>query len=173
MRGRREGLLGMVGLEVDAAGDDGAHVGEGIYETSGADLDEGVAEGGAFLRASDDGQLQGIGCAQKAYKIALNFGQHLKENPNVKTIPALFNFYHKMLRYHLSPEKSKETQASIFGKLPPSILERNVRNAMSYTVPQLTNIISVLREYDVKSKGVDSTSGDAELLKELIYKLIH
>lgn len=111
--------------------------------------------------------------AQKAYKIALNFGQHLKENPNVKTIPALFNFYHKMLRYHLSPEKSKETQAAIFGKLPPSILERNVRNAMSYTVPQLTNIISVLREYDVKSKGVDSNSGDAELLKELIYKLIH
>ncbi len=44
---------------------------------------------------------------------------------------------------------------------------------MSYTIPQLTRIISILREYDVKSKGVDSSSDDAELLKEMIYKIIH
>lgn len=108
--------------------------------------------------------------AQQAYKIALNFGQHLKENPNVKTIATLFGYYHKMLQYHLSPDKSSETQVRIFGKF---FLNDKVRGAMSYTIPQLTRIISILREYDVKSKGVDSSSDDAELLKEMFYKIIH
>jgi len=111
--------------------------------------------------------------AQKSYKIALNFGQHLKENPNIKTISTLYNFYHKMLRYQLSPVRGSDAQIQIFGKLPPSILDKTVRNAMSYSIPQLTNIISILREYDAKTKGVDTNSSEAELLKEMIYKIIH
>ena len=38
-------------------------------------------------------------------------------------------------------------------------------------ITQLTYIISVLREYDVKSKGVDSNCEEGELLKEMIYKI--
>ena len=111
--------------------------------------------------------------AQRAFKIAVNLGQHQKSKPLFVSIGALFNFYHKMLRYHLSPDKGQETKNRIFGNLPPFIQDRNIRNANSYTVPQLTHIISVLREYDVKSKGVDSVIDDAELLKEMIYKIIH
>ena len=110
---------------------------------------------------------------QRTYKIAINFTQHLKDNPNIKTITTLFNFFHKMLRYQLSPVKDKDTQKQIFGNLPPSIMERNARNAMSYTIPQLTHIIAVLREYDVKSKGVDTNSEEGDLLIEMIYKILH
>lgn len=110
--------------------------------------------------------------AQKTYKIIHNFTQHLKENPNIKTILMLYNFYHKMLMYHLSPDKSNEALRTIYGNLPPMILSKNVRYAQSHTIAQLTNIISVLREYDVKSKGVDSNSDEGELLKEMIYKIL-
>ena len=109
--------------------------------------------------------------AQKTYKIIHNFTQHLKENPNIKTILMLYNFYHKMLMYHLSPDKSNEALRAIYGNLPPMIMSKNVRYAQSHTIAQLTNIISVLREYDVKSKGVDSNSEEGELLKEMIYKI--
>ena len=34
-------------------------------------------------------------------------------------------------------------------------------------------IISILREYDLKSKGVDATKNDGDLLKEMIYKITH
>jgi len=35
-------------------------------------------------------------------------------------------------------------------------------------------IISLLRTYDAKSKGVgNSSASDGELLKELIYKILH
>lgn len=110
--------------------------------------------------------------AQKTFKIIHNFTQHLKENPNIKTILMLYNFYHKMLMYHLSPDKSNEALRTIYGNLPPMILSKNVRYAQSHTIAQLTNIISVLREYDVKSKGVDSNSDEGELLKEMIYKIL-
>ncbi|MBQ3740010.1 MAG: DNA polymerase III subunit delta [Bacteroidales bacterium] len=110
--------------------------------------------------------------AQKTFKIIHNFTQHLKENPNIKTILMLYNFYHKMLMYHLSPDKSNEALRAIYGNLPPMILSKNVRYAQSHTIAQLTNIISVLREYDVKSKGVDSNSDEGELLKEMIYKIL-
>lgn len=110
--------------------------------------------------------------AQKTFKIIHNFTQHLKENPNIKTILMLYNFYHKMLMYHLSPDKGNEALRAIYGNLPPMILSKNVRYAQSHTIAQLTNIISVLREYDVKSKGVDSNSDEGELLKEMIYKIL-
>lgn len=108
---------------------------------------------------------------QKTYKIIQNFTQHLKENPNIKTILMLYNFYHKMLMYHLSPDKSNEALRAIYGNLPPMIMSKNVRYAQSHTISQLTYIISVLREYDVKSKGVDSNCDEGELLKEMIYKI--
>ncbi len=109
----------------------------------------------------------------KAYKITLNFAQHQKENPNIKTIQMLFIFYHKMLQYQLLPDRSPEAIRKIYGNLPPSILQRNTRYAMTYSIPKLTNIISVLRDYDMKAKGVDSSCTDEELIKELIYKILH
>ncbi len=110
---------------------------------------------------------------QKAYKITLNFAKHQKENPNIKTIQMLYTFYHKMLQYQLLPDKSQENTRKIYGNLPPTILQRNCRYAMSHSIPQLTNIISILREYDVKAKGVDTNCSEEDLIKEMIYKIIH
>ena len=109
----------------------------------------------------------------KAYNIMLNFTLHLKENPNIRTITMLYSFYHKMIRYHLSPDKSNDSLRIVFGNLPPNIMARNVGYANNHSLPQLTKIISILREYDLKSKGVDSSNDDAELLKEIIYKITH
>lgn len=108
----------------------------------------------------------------KTYKIMLNFAKHQKENPNIRTITMLYSYFNKMLLYQMSPDKSGEVR-KIFGNLPPKILETNTRAAMSYTIPQLTNIISVLREYDLKAKGVDTNCNEEDLLKEMIYKIIH
>lgn len=106
---------------------------------------------------------------QKAYKIALNFGKHQKENPNAKTIPMLYKYYNNMLRYHLSPDKSPDVAKKIFGGMSWKITPL----AQKHSVPQLAKIISILREYDMKSKGVDNTCDDGELLKEMIYKILH
>lgn len=109
----------------------------------------------------------------KVYNIMLNFTMHLKDNPNIRTISMLFSYYHKMIRYHLLPDKSNDAMRTVFGNLPPGIIARNVGIANNHTLPQLTRIISILREYDVKSKGVDANNDEGELLKEMIYKITH
>ena len=109
----------------------------------------------------------------KAYNIMLNFTMHLKDNPNIRTISMLYSYYNKMLRYHLLPDKSNDAIRTVFGNLPPGIIARNVGIANNHSLPQLTKIISILREYDVKSKGVDANSDEGELLKEMIYKITH
>lgn len=108
----------------------------------------------------------------KINKITLNFCAHLKENPNIKTISNLFSYYKKMLDYHLS-DHSPQSNARIFGNLSPYILESNCKIAQSHSVIELCKIIAILREYDLKAKGVDSALDDAELLKEMIYKITH
>jgi DNA polymerase-3 subunit delta len=48
--------------------------------------------------------------------------------------------------------------------------------AAHYTSVRIISIISLLREYDLKSKGVDSSGTsfpDGELMKELIFRILH
>jgi DNA polymerase-3 subunit delta len=41
-------------------------------------------------------------------------------------------------------------------------------------VARVANVISILREYDLRSKGVDNGSAsDGELMKEMVYRIIH
>lgn len=107
---------------------------------------------------------------ERVYKITLNFCNHLKENPNVKTISNLFSFYSKMLAYQLS-DKSNLSASKIFGINNEWILKTNITQASSFSIMELRKNISVLREYDAKSKGVDSVASEDELLKEMMFKI--
>ena len=46
--------------------------------------------------------------------------------------------------------------------------------AKNYSLQKLIRIIALLKEYDLKSKGVNNIStSDGELLKELLFKILH
>ena len=46
--------------------------------------------------------------------------------------------------------------------------------AKNYSMEKLKAIFSFLREYDLRSKGIDNASADdGELMKELIWKILH
>ena len=104
----------------------------------------------------------------------LNFTMHLKENPNIRTISMLYSYYHKMLRYHLAPDKSNEELRKTISEIcRPLLSPVPLASSNNHTLPQLIRIISILRDYDVKSKGVDANNDEGELLKEMIYKITH
>ena len=109
----------------------------------------------------------------KAYKIALNFCQNQKENPNVKTISILYSYYSKLLAYQFDTVKSKESVKEVFCNMHPYVLKTYTDAAQRYSMAELKNIISILREFDVKAKGVDTAASQEDLLKELIYKILH
>jgi DNA polymerase-3 subunit delta len=109
----------------------------------------------------------------KANQIILYFGANLRENPLVKVIPILYSYFSKILNYHYLPDKSKNTVAAALGVNPFFVADYQ-QAAKSFPVGKTVMIISLLREYDLKAKGVDNAStGDGELMKELIFKIMH
>lgn len=109
----------------------------------------------------------------KANRIINYFGANPNLNPIPKTISSLFFYYNKLLKYHLAADKSKANMARVLG-VSPFFVDSYVTAARNYPTKKVVEIISILREYDMKSKGVGnvSTPGD-ELQREMIYKILH
>ncbi len=109
----------------------------------------------------------------KSNQIINYFAANPKENPLVKVIIILFPFFSKTLTYHQLADKSQKNVASILG-ISPFFVKDFEEASKKYNIEKLQQIISILREYDLKSKGVDNAStSDGDLMKELIYKILH
>jgi len=109
----------------------------------------------------------------KANQIILYFAGNLRENPLVKVIPILYSYFSKILLYHYLPDKSKNSIASALSINPFFVSDYQLA-AKSFPVGKTVSIISLLRIYDLKAKGVENASaGDGELMKELIFRILH
>lgn len=109
----------------------------------------------------------------KANRIVNYFGSNSKDNPLVVTLSSLYSYFSKLLMYHFTPDKSKNNIASALG-VNPFFVQDYERAARNFPVQKLRAIIGDLREYDLKSKGIDSGSvPEGELLKELVFKILH
>jgi len=109
----------------------------------------------------------------KANQIILYFAANPRENPLVKVIPMLYSYFSKVLHYHYLPDKSTNTVAAALS-IKPFFVTEFQQSARAYPAVKTVAIISLLREYDLKAKGVENASaGDGELMKELIFKILH
>jgi len=109
----------------------------------------------------------------KANKIAFFYSKSPKNNPLIKTIALLSMFFSNLLFYHYLVDKSSSAAASEMG-VPPFRVKEYAEAARNYNALKTMNIISMLRAYDAKSKGFESRSiPDSELLKELLFKILH
>lgn len=109
----------------------------------------------------------------KSNQIVNYFGANPKNNPMVFIIGQLFSYFSKILMLHSSGERSSEKLAGIL-KVHPFFVNDYVSAAKNYGPGKLVEIIAFIREYDLKLKGVDSTETEqSELLKELVYRILH
>ena len=109
----------------------------------------------------------------KANMIVQYFENNPKDNPVNLTIASLFSFFTKILTYHYLTDKSKNNVAAVL-KINPFFVKDYETSAMKYGASKTVQIISLLRTYDMKTKGFGDVSTDpGELLKELIYKILH
>ncbi len=109
----------------------------------------------------------------KAFRIAAYFKSNPKNNPLVVTIGSLYTFFSKVLLFHSLPDKSRMKAAAVLGVHHFFMTEYETA-AANYPAPKAAAVISLLRKYDLKSKGIENTSADdGELLRELIYKILH
>lgn len=109
----------------------------------------------------------------KANRIINYFAANSKEHPLVLTISSLNSFFVKLLRYHGLEDKSKESAAKALG-VHPFFVSDYINAARNYPMQKIKAIAGYLREYDLRSKGVDNGSADdGALMKELIWKILH
>ncbi|MDA3953035.1 MAG: DNA polymerase III subunit delta [Bacteroidales bacterium] len=107
----------------------------------------------------------------KANRIVNYFGHNPKDNPFTVTISSLYHFYSKVLSYHFIKDK-RNVAATL--KVNPYFVGDYEKAAKNYNPKKTVEIISLLREYDLKSKGFNNVSTThGELLKELVYRILH
>ncbi len=108
----------------------------------------------------------------KATRIVTYFSQNPKDNPFVVTVTLLHTFFSQLLNYHGLTDHSPKNVASAIGINPYFVKEFQVA-AKNYPMKKVSQIISNLRELDLKGKGVGSSNiSQADLLKELLVKII-
>jgi len=110
----------------------------------------------------------------RANQIIKYFGSNPQLHPIQVTTSTLFGFYSKLLAIHFLKDRSEKGAMQELGG-HPYYLKKLLAASRNYSAVKLVEIIGILREYDLKSKGLGvSTKVDpAELQKEMIYKILH
>lgn len=110
----------------------------------------------------------------KANKIVKYFIDNPKNNPLLLTLAYLFNFFSNLMLAYYAPDKS-ESGIAAFLELKKNWHATNYIAAMKiYSGYKTMQIISEIRMCDAKSKGVGNSSLDnGELLRELVFKILH
>lgn len=108
----------------------------------------------------------------KCNRIINHFAANPKDNPIQMVIPILYGYFIKIMIYHQLTDKNDASKA--LGVSPYFVRDYQVA-AGNYSLGKLATCIGYLNEADLRSKGVRNagTVTDGELLKELIFKVIH
>ncbi len=109
----------------------------------------------------------------KANQIVDYFTANPRSNPVPLVFGALGTYFIKILKCHYADDKSKAGIAKLIG-VNTFFVEEYLVAGRNYNKWKTFQVISLLREYDLKSKGVDTANNDiGPLLKELVYKILH
>lgn len=117
----------------------------------------------------------------KAMLIADHFARNPKDNPFVMTISSLFTHFQRIFMFNYQRWYSKrkgeaipsEMELARLMKLPNAFfLKEYVSAAALYPNNKVFTILGLLREYDMKGKGMNTgQANEGELLKELLLKI--
>ena len=109
----------------------------------------------------------------KAFKIVQYFADNPKDNPMVVTVALLFNFFSQLLQLHGMNDKNPRSVASAL-RVNPYFVNEYLDAARNFPMRKVSQVVALLREFDVKSKGVNSNAvPQGDLLKELLVKILN
>lgn len=110
----------------------------------------------------------------KANRIVRYFAANPRKNPMVVITGSLYNHFSKVYIYHFLRNLPDKKISEALQLKSEFFLKDYKRTAHHYNLKNTQNVISILKEYDLKSKGVDSDNApEGELMKEMVYKILH
>ena len=109
----------------------------------------------------------------KANRIVNYFGDNGKDNPLLVTAINLYSFFTKVMKLHCAQDKSQSNLAAVLGVNPYFVKDYQLA-ARNYPPQTCIRNISILREFDMKSKGYETGDvSEKDLYREMIFKLMH
>ncbi len=109
---------------------------------------------------------------EKATRIANYFAANEKDSPMPMITAVLFGFFLKIGLYHELNDKSKNSVAQAL-KVHPFFVKDYERAAQYYSKRSVARVIGILREYELKSKGMGiGTNIGGELMHEMNYRIL-
>ena len=113
---------------------------------------------------------------EKKYLKALQIAQYFSENPNsnplIVTISTIFDFFNKLLIFHSNSSVSNKKMSVLLGINPYFLNEYDIASK-NYNLKSVVKIVSLIRDYDMFSKGVGVKKVNSDLLKELVSRIIN
>ncbi|TXD48317.1 DNA polymerase III subunit delta [Polaribacter sp. IC073] len=108
----------------------------------------------------------------KANRIINYFAENPKNNPLIMTISLLNGYFTQLLMFHGLKDKSKSSVAKSLG-VNPYFVDEYFLASRNYPMRKVAQVIAFLREADIKSKGVGANQSSEDILKELLFKILH
>jgi DNA polymerase-3 subunit delta len=109
-----------------------------------------------------------------ANRIVDYFGKNPKDNPMMVTVSLLFNYFSNLLECFWLPRKDEQSIMASLNMRSSYFVRDYLTGLRNYNANKVIEIISDLRTFDARSKGIDNISAlQEDLLKELIYRIMH
>jgi DNA polymerase-3 subunit delta len=112
----------------------------------------------------------------KIARIREHFAANIRKNPLIVTISSLFAYFSKVFMLHSLKGSPDAELVKALDLRSDWFLKEYKIAANNYSPAQTAHIISLLKEYDLRSKGMDTdttNTGEEELMKELFWKILH
>jgi|TARA_B110000444_G_C18842602_1_gene599843 DNA polymerase-3 subunit delta len=114
----------------------------------------------------------GLKNLEKALIISKYLSSNSNKYPLQMTLSSLFNFFVQIFQYHSLSNKSQNNAASILG-VNPFFVKDYVIASKNYSMKNISAIISLIKNCDLKSKGMGvSNTSNHDLLRQLIIQII-
>lgn len=137
---------------------------------------ESIEENIGISKDFNNFELQNALCrkdAFKAFQIVQYFSQNPKEHSIFSVLWSLLDLYAKILTVQYQKNKSADHVASIL-KMNKFFVSDIIGASRAYSPVKVTEIISHIKDADLKAKGIGSTAQNTDdILKELIYKILN
>ena len=110
----------------------------------------------------------------KANKIINYFAQNPKKNPIQMTLALLFSFFSNVMMSYYAPDKSERGVAEFLGLRSMWGVGDYIKAMRNYKAMHVMEILHLIRLADAQSKGAEGPQlPDGEIMRELLYKILH
>jgi DNA polymerase-3 subunit delta len=110
---------------------------------------------------------------EKSFKIINYFEKNPKAAHITMLIPNIYNLFERLMKAHfMNVRDANQLQSAL--KVNFYVAKEMMQAMQIYKPKKIAANITLLHEYDLKSKGMNrGSASDADLLRELVYQLTH